>query len=258
MATKNQAQTALCYHDATSIYVRDKDLCNDLIGKVNFTEMMFFDIMGRMPNDTEDAVINAVMVTLMEHGLTTSAIAARMVYSSAPEALQGGVAAGLLAAGSKILGTLENCAYLLEEIVADPAGIEAAALAKAKMYRETKQPLPGFGHQDHKPDDPRPFRHFELAEQYNLPGQHIEALKALSQSVDEVYGKHITINASASMAALLSEINLPKEVMRGIAVVTRAAGLVAHLYEEMKDPAMMPMMHACELAIPYSGEVTKA
>jgi len=254
MATKKQPTTALCDHDATSIRVRNKDLCNELIGKVNFTQMMFLDIMGRLPDSTEEAVIDAVMVTLMEHGLTPSAIAARMIYTSAPEALQGGVAAGLLAAGSKLLGTLENCAYLLDELVEDESGIEAAALAKVKVFRETRQPLPGFGHPDHKPDDPRPFRHFELAKELKLPGKHIAALQALSKSVDVVYGKHITINASASMAALLCEINLPKEVMRGIAVVTRAAGLVAHIYEEMKDPTMIPMMHACEKAVPFSDD----
>jgi len=254
---KRAPSTALCTHDHESIYVRDKNLCKDLIGKVNLTQMIFFDILGRMPSFEEEAVINAMMVTLMEHGLAPSAIATRLVYSSAPEALQGAVAAGLLGAGSMMLGTLEQSAELLEKIVTDPSGIEIAAKREAQWYRDNRVPLPGFGHPDHKPDDPRTVRLFELAGELKLPGDYVRALKALSQAVDLVYGKHITVNASASMGALLCEIDIPKKLMRGFAVICRSAGLVAHVYEEMNNPIAWTMSDAAEDAIPYSGSALK-
>ena len=85
--------TSISTHHNDDIFIRDKSLCKDLIGKVNFTEMLFFQILGRVPTKQESAVVDACLVTLMEHGLTPSALATRLVYSSAPEAMQGGVAA---------------------------------------------------------------------------------------------------------------------------------------------------------------------
>jgi citrate synthase len=255
MSTKRQPKTVLCAHTPDAIYVRDKNLVEELVGKVSFTQMLFFDIMGRMPSDQETAIVDAVMVTLMEHGLGPSAVAARMVYSSAPEALQGGVAAGLLGAGSMVLGTMENAAELLERICSDPAGVEAAARREAEAYRAEGKPLPGFGHPHHKPDDPRTPKLFEVAESNGVTGNYISALKELSKAVKEVYGRHLTINATGAVAALLCEIGIPKNIMRGFAIITRAAGLVAHIREEQHDPAMWVMLRAAEESIPYSGDV---
>src|SRR4051812_16774413 len=116
--------TSLCHPTADRIEIRGRDLCDELIGKVDFIQMMMFEIFARMPTPVESKVVNAVMVGIMEHGLTPSSISARMIYSSAPEALQGAVAAGLLAGGSVMLGTIEHCARLLQRIVDDPTGVQ--------------------------------------------------------------------------------------------------------------------------------------
>lgn len=255
MTQKTQPRTALSTHTADAIYVRDLNLCDELIGKVNFTQMLFFDILGRMPNETEMAIIDAVLVTLMEHGLTPSAIATRLVYTSAPEALQGAVSAGLLAAGSMMLGTLETSARLLDKIVNDPEGVEAAARREARIFKTKRRPVPGFGHPHHKPDDPRTIKLFELARSLNVPGRHIIACEGLSKAIDEEFGKHLTVNASAAIGALLCEINIPFDIMRGFAVICRAAGLVAHVYEEQKETTAWIMTKAADEAIPYSGNM---
>ena len=252
MKKKTPPTTALCTHDAASIHVRGKNLCDELIGKVTFTEMMFLDIFGRMPSDTERVVLDAMMVTLMEHGLAPSAISTRLTWSSSPEAMQGAVAAGLLGAGSMMLGTLGTSAVLLQKIVSDPEGIEAAALREARWHRENRVPVPGFGHPHHKPDDPRTIRLFALADELGLEGKYIAACRALGTSVDEVYGKHLTINASAAMGALLSEIDIPPELMQGFAIICRSAGLIAHIAEEMKDPTAWVMTAAAGKSIPYN------
>lgn len=248
---KKTPTTALCTHDASSIHVRGRNLCTELIGKVSFTQMMFLDIFGRLPSDTETTVLDAMLVTLMEHGLAPSAIATRLIYSSSPEAVQGAVAAGLLGAGSMMLGTLGKSAVLLRKIAHDPEGVAAASLREARWHRENRVPVPGFGHPDHKPDDPRTIRLFGLADELGLAGRYVEACRALGKAVDEVYGKHLTINASAAMGALLSEIDIPPELMQGFAIVCRSAGLVAHIHEEMKNPAAWVMAAAAQDSIPY-------
>src|SRR5450631_3940837 len=92
------------------VFVRGKSLCSELIGKVSFTQMTYFQITGRMPSAGQTAVVDACLVALMEHGMTPSTIVARLIYSSAPEAVQAAVAAGLLGVGSVFVGTVEGCA----------------------------------------------------------------------------------------------------------------------------------------------------
>lgn len=235
----------------THIYVRGEDLVEDLIGKLSFTEMIYFQVMGTKPTEAQVIILDAVLVTLMEHGFTPSVIVARLIAMSSPEATQAAIAAGLLAVGSKFVGTTEEAAEVLVEIVAAPEGIEKAASDKAEYFRKEKKPVPGFGHPFHKPDDPRPARLFEIAEEVGVAGDYVAALKALSRHVDRVYGRHLTINATAAIAALLCEIGIPKEIMRGFSVLSRCAGLVGHLREEADEPMARDMWEKIDGAVEY-------
>ncbi|RZT98674.1 citrate synthase [Advenella incenata] len=248
--------TELCAHSLTGMNYRDKDLVNDLIGEASFTEVMFLQIMGRKARPVDIKIVDAVLVTLMEHGLTPSAIASRLIYMSAPENLQGAVASGLLAVGSQFVGTMENCSILLDEIITSPDQQEAA-LAIATRYKHQKKPLPGFGHHLHKPDDPRSLKLLDLADsEPTLERQYIEALKQLSRAVDQVYARHITINATGAVAALLGAIGVPSRLMRGFAVISRAAGLVSHIAEEQNIPSGRFIWETIDQAIPYSKRDT--
>ncbi len=245
--------TRLCAHSLTGMHYRDADLVEDLIGKKTFTEVMFMQIMGRSARPVDLRIVDAVLITLMEHGLTPSAITTRLIYMSAPENLQGAVAAGLLAVGSQFVGTMENCARLLDRIRAasDPA---AEALVIAREHRTGRHPLPGFGHHLHKPDDPRSIKLLDLAEaESELAGESLRALRFLAHAVDEVYERHITINATGAVAALLGEIGVPTGLMRGFAVISRAAGLVSHVAEEQESPSGRYIWETIDHAIPYVG-----
>jgi citrate synthase len=222
----------------------------DLIGKLTFTEMTFFQITGRMPNEGQTRVLDACLVTLMEHGLTPSAIAARLVYGSSPEALQGAVAAGLLGVGSVFVGTVEGCAAVLDRLVA-ASDLGAEARAIAEEHRAAKRSIPGFGHPQHKPDDPRTPRILAVAEENRLAGSHVKALRALGEAIDAVYGKHITINATGAIAAVLSDCDIHPEIMRGFSIIARCAGLVGHIHEEQRTPAMRALWAAADGAVPY-------
>jgi citrate synthase len=254
MAEQARPKTRIARHTRKAIYVRDVDLVDELIGKVSFTHMMFFQITGRRPTPAQVALLDAVLVTLMEHGFTPSVIATRMIYASAPEALQSAVAAGLLGVGSTFVGSMEDAVKLLDEVLAAEEGEQARAIAIAKRYREGRQPLPGFGHHLHKPDDPRSGRLIALAREHSVPGNYLRALETLSKAIDEVYGRHITINATGAIAAVLGEIGFPQVVMRGVAVVSRAAGLVGHILEEHREPAARFIWELAEREVPYEPE----
>jgi len=246
--------TSISTHAADDIFIRDKSLCRELIGKLSFTEMMVFQILGRRPTAGEAEVVDACLVTLMEHGLTPSAIAARLTYTSAPEAMQAAVAAGLTGVGSLFAGTMEGCAKLLDRMLAAQDGLEAEAKRIAEEHRKAKTPLPGFGHPLHKPDDPRTPVLLDLARAQGVAGRHIEALEALGKAVDAAWGKHITINATGAIAAALGDCGVPAAIMRGFALVSRCAGLVGHIREEQERPALRAIWEAAEKAVPYDGK----
>lgn len=242
--------TRLCSHTLTSLHYRDKNLVDDLLGKRSFTEVMLMQILAREPRPVDLRIVDAVLIVLMEHGLTPSAIATRLIYMSAPENLQGAVAAGLLAVGSSFVGTMENCSRLLDQLqaAADP---QAEALAIARKHKAERSAVPGFGHHLHKPVDPRAYKLLELARaEPELAGDKIKALMTLSAAVDEVAGRPITLNATGAVAALLGEIGVPTGVMRGFAVISRAAGLVAHIVEEQQSPSGRFIWDTVEQAMP--------
>lgn len=254
MSERTPPSSGISGHTADRIWVRGADLVDDLIGGLTFTEMILFHLTGKRPVRAQTVLLDAVLVTLMEHGFTPSAIVTRLIYDSAPEALQSAVAAGLLGVGSTFVGTMEGCSVLIEEMLAAPEGVQARAALIADRHRAERTPMHGFGHPYHRPDDPRPPRLFALAEREGVPGRHIAALRALSVEVDRAYGRHLTINATGAIAAVLGEIGVPQPIMRGIAVISRAAGLVGHISEELENPSGRYIYDMVDSGIQYTGD----
>lgn len=217
------------------IFVRGLDLTEELLGKASLGDVAFLELMGRLPTPQESVMFNALAVTLVEHGLTPSAIAARLTYFGAPEALQAAVAAGLLGIGDRFGGSIEQAAQMLQEA---PAAGERRAVARqiVARYRAEDKVIPGLGHPIHKPVDPRTVRLFELAEKNGFSGRHVKLMELIAQKAAAVYGRELPINATGAIAAIASEMDIPWRVCRGIAVMARAIGLVAHVQEEMNSP----------------------
>lgn len=251
--------TAIATSSTDQIVVRGRDLVADLMGKIDFTTMICMHLNGgRLPEAGEVAVVNAVLVALMEHGLTPSSITTRLIYDSSPESIQGAVAAGLLGAGSQFLGSTEDAAKVLQAGVAEiEAGrpVEEVARELADGFVRDRTPVPGFGHHIHRPDDPRAPRLFEIARESGTTGAHQELLLALSRALDEAKGKHITINATGAVAAVLSDVGYPWYSLRGFSLIARSAGLVGHVMEEADRPTARALWAMAEREIPYDGEM---
>ena len=247
-------ETKLSTHRFDALFLRDRNLVDEVMGKMTFTDAMFYHIIGTAPTPGQTAILDAVLVTLMEHGFTPSAISTRLTYLSAPEAMQAAVAAGLLNVASQFIGTMENAAALLAEIKADPQGVEAACTRIVTAHHGDKRHMPGFGHHLHRPDDPRTPKLFEIAASHNdIDQTPIEMMKTLGRTVDQVYGKHLTINATGATAAVLMGAGIPARIMRGFAVISRAAGLVAHIMEEQESPTGRMIWDLVDRSIPYTG-----
>ncbi len=251
-ADRSTKHTELAGATADRIEVRGRDLVGELIGRVTFTQMFLFHLLGRTATALQVAVTDAVLVAIMEHGLVPSAIAARLTLLGAPESLQGAVAAGLLGVGDHFAGTASRCGELLDRIVAAPASErKAVALAAVRALRDERRPVPGFGHPTHRSGDPRVPRLIEVARANGAPGGYLEALSVLESAVAEGLGRALPANVSSAIAAVLREAQIPTEAMRGVVLAARCAGLAGHLLEEMRDGSAETMWQAAEQAVPY-------
>jgi citrate synthase len=255
MSQQRGKTTRLSGYDESNILIRDKNLVSDLMGKLSFTQMLLFHITGETPTPLQLTVTDAVLVTIMEHGLVPSAIASRLTLLGAPESFQGAVAAGLLGVGDRYAGTASECGALLEKIVAADDR-ESQACAIVREYRADRRPLPGFGHPVHRHADPRVPRLVEIAESAGAKGDYIAAMRLLESSLEEELGKKLPVNVSAAIAAVLGEAGVPRKVFRGIVLTARCAGLVGHLLEEMESPAADAMWKLVEEGIPFEGGST--
>ena len=216
------------------IFVRGHDL-TELLGNVSLGDVAYLELTGRLPNVKESAMFNALVVTLVEHGLTPSTIAARLTYYGAPEALQAAVAAGLLGMGDRFGGSIEQAARLLQEAPHDHDPHTTARRVVAD-YASQKQPIPGIGHPTHKTADPRTTRLFELAAENGFSRHHVELMRLIGKEASKAAGRDLPVNATGAIAAIASEMGLSWRITRGLAVMARAIGLVAHLQEEMDEP----------------------
>ena len=232
-------RTSIGSSTPTSITVRGKDLAGEVMGQMSFADLAFLLASGGSPSAGESRMFNAVLVSLADHGLTPSALAARLTYTGAPESLQGAIAAGLLGGGSVFLGPVEDTARFLSAIVESEEDIASAAAAAVRAAVDRGERVPGLGHPIHKDTDPRTPRLYEIARETGVEGPHLGALEMVARAHRELTGKALPVNGAGAAGAALADLGFPPSLTRGFALLARTAGLVAHLAEEEASPIGM-------------------
>ena len=220
------------------ITVRGHDLATEIIGQMTFTELLLLDVRGELPGPAEVRVVDAVLVALMEHGLTPSSVVTRLALDAAPESLQGAMSAGMLAVGSRFLGVIEDVARLLQGVVADAGdeGPEVAARTHVQRLLAGGHRVPGFGHNLFAESDPRVEALLGVARHEGVAGPHTNALPFVRDAVAAALRRPIPINTTGAVGAILSDLGNPPEIVRGFALVARCAGLLAHVADERRLP----------------------
>lgn len=221
------------------ILVRGQPL-SELIGRMTFTEMLLLDLTGEVLPSGRVRVVDAVLVAIAEHGITPSTLAARLVLDGAPEAMQGAVAAGLLATGSRFLGTVEPAATLLHDVVAgatgEPGSLAESAARHVDGLIARGERVPGLGHNLHADDDPRVAALLRVAGEEGVAGEHTEALAGVGRAATARLGRPLVVNAAGAIAAVLADLGFGADTARGFVLVARCAGLFAHVVDERRRP----------------------
>jgi len=243
--------TSIGWSTPDSITVAGRDLPSEIMGRLSLTELAYLLLTGREPDDHERRMLDAVLVSLADHGLTPSALAARLTYTGAPESPQGAIAAGLLGAGSVFLGPAGDTAQMLHDALRDvaaPTDAELRALARTIVdgLRDEGKRVPGLGHPVHRDEDPRTPRIYELAGAEGLLGPHLVLLTHVADAYAQAADRRLPVNGAGAAGAALLDVGVPAGSVRGFVLVARTAGLVAHLAEEAEDPIGPRLWHEAE------------
>lgn len=250
---QENAVTRICESDATSITVRGRDLCGEIIGQMDFTSYFWLLVTGVLPDARQKALADATLCAIAEHGLVPSVVAARMTYAAAPEAFQGAVAAGLLGCGSVVLGSAETAGRFYADLVARPGEPREVALAALRDLRANRQAVPGFGHPQHSGGDPRALRLFELADELGVSGPHCAMVATIGEVLPEAIGRSLPVNVNGAIPAVLLDAGFPLAALKGISLLARTASIVAHLTEETQTPIGFIMSGAAAARIGFDA-----
>ena len=234
--TPTRIKTSMATLTTDTITVRGHNLVDELIGKIDVTDLYFLEVTGRLPKPQESKIITAMIVAIAEHGMMPSVIAARLTLLGAPESFQGAVASGLLGAGDVFVGPAGNVAKMLQVEAKQFSGsVSEKARGIVDLYRSEKRRLPGLG-QPHHPIDPRTVKLFALGKELGVAGENVELMNEVHRVAVERLGKPLTLNAVAAIGSLCSDIGLDWRAVRGIGLIARTVGLIGHVMEELRNP----------------------
>jgi citrate synthase len=239
------------------IFVRGYDLNEELLGKISFAQMVYLMLVGRMPTAEEGRMIDTMLIVLVDHGMTTGALAARLTYHSAPEALQGAVAAAILGAGSVHLGSSEYCAQMLNDALppeSKETDLDTIAKNTVEKRLASKQLIPGIGHGIHTQGDPRAEKLFEVAQQTKVYGRYCDLLRKIGKLAEERVGRRLPVNVTGAIAGISMDMGLPWQMSKSFAILGRALGGIAHVGEEIRRPIARGISNLVRSSLQYEPE----
>jgi citrate synthase len=239
--------TSIGAADEASIQLLGHDLADELLGRVGFSELAFWLVAMRRPTQGELRLFEAILVALADHGFTPSVIAARLTLTGAPESIQGAMAAGLLGGGSRFLGVTEDAGRFLStvmethtvkggELPTTDAGWDDIAREAVRAQQSEGRYVPGLGHSLHRNGDPRTPVLIRIATEEGLRGPHLSLFEAIGRVHPDVLGRSLPLNGAGVCGAALCDLGFPVEILRGFALLARAAGLLGHIAEEIRQP----------------------
>lgn len=255
MSDEIKIETGLGKAELHRVLVRNIDLTKDILGKLTFTQMTFLMLVGRLPSENEARMTDALLNVLVEHGMVTNIIAARLTASTAPEAIQGAVAAALLGAGSVHLGSSEYSAKMLQDALPPNSGeqdVAAVARAVVEDYGQRKQRIAGIGHATHSEGDPRANRLIEIAAETGVRGRYCDLLEQICKEAEARHKRRLPINVTGAIAAIALDMGLPWQMTKAFALIGRTLGAMAHIGEEFKNPAARKISDLVRSSLVYN------
>lgn len=242
-------KTAISKVSSGTIRVRGYDIA-ELMERVSYAEAVYLLLKGELPGEAEASLMNAILVSTIDHGPTSPSVLATRTVISGGNSLNTAMAGGVLAIGDMHGGAIEQSARILQEWALKEGPIDMVAGQLADWLVASKTRMPGLGHTLHQ-TDPRSAKLFDIAARYGYRGRHIELCQALERSLATKAQKHLPVNINGATAAVISDMGFDWRLGKGFFIISRTAGLLAHAYEEMTREK--PLRKIGPLPFDYDG-----
>lgn len=236
-----QIKTSITKIEPNRIFTRGYSQ-DDLIANISFSEMVFLLLKGKLPCDKESKMLNYVLISFCDHGVTPPSTQASRLIASSGSPLNVALSGGLLSFGKKHAGAIEDSMNLLQNIINDNmdnpnsnnlnGNEDKLAEEIVKEYLDEGKKIPGFGHRYHK-KDPRGAKLMDLAKKENFMGPHIKLALAIENELSKKKGIHI--NVDGVNGAILLDMGFSSTLGFGIFMIGRIPGIIAHVNEEINE-----------------------
>ena len=227
-----------------------------LAGRLTFVQTLWLTLRGSIPTPEQAALLESAMVASVDGGPMSPSCAIASMAATCGVGLNSAVASGINALGDTHGGAGQQCMTMFEAIrrrAISTSSIEEAVDAELDRHRF----VPGFGHRFH-PVDPRTLRLIELVSEarstHVVEGAYLDIAMSIEASLKRRKGKLIPMNIDGASAVIFSELGFPPPLGRGIFILSRAVGLLAHAWEQMEGGARIKGPLPPEVGYHYTGE----
>jgi len=214
----------------------------ELIGTISFVEMIWLMVRGELPEPERAELLEAALVASTDHGPQAPSIAIARMASTCGVAMNNAIASGVNVLGDVHGGAGEQCLELLNsltdaEIDAD-SDIDTEARRLVSGFRARGEHVPGFGHRFH-PRDPRRTPLLQMVEKAVasgfVDGRHLNAGLAIERALAANRERPVPMNIDGATAIIYGELGFQPPMARGLFVLSRSVGMLAHVWEESQS-----------------------
>lgn len=214
---------------------------DELMGNVTFAQAIYLALRGELPSPAVGRMIDAMLVSSIDHGVTPPSTQAARLTASTGAPLNAAVATGVLSINQHHGGAIEDCMGVLQTIIQRSADtgypLDEVAPVIMNEFKAAKKKMAGFGHRVHR-NDPRTTKLLALAGELGIAGKGVAAVRAL-EAAFAASGRPLPVNVDGAIAALLIDLEVPRELANAFFIMARVPGLVAQVYEEQtRQPPM--------------------
>jgi citrate synthase len=227
---------------------------DSLIGKASYAQMVYLLLKGIMPSENVTKMIDAILVSSVDHGTTPPSVLSALTVASTGAPLNASLAAGILSISKFHGGAIEDCMIILKSAldIQKEKGIPPVEAAKEiiQKFKSEKKRLSGFGHRVHT-NDPRTHKLLTIAGELGIAGDYCNLARTFVDQLKESTGKDLPLNVDGAIAALLCEMDFDPILANGFFMIARVPGLIAHIYEENTRQKPMRKIHPTDVT--YDG-----
>ncbi len=214
----------------------------DLIGRISFPAMIWLMLRGELPSEGQADLLGTALMAAVDHGPQAPSIAIARMAATCGVGINNAMASAINVLGDVHGGAGEQCVEIYQAIAARmDDGLALAAAVEAELAAVAERGIkfvPGFGHRFH-PIDPRAPRLLEVVEAAAAAGVVGGRFAAIGRAVEEALaqrkgGKRIPMNIDGATAVIYAELGFPPPLCRGLFVLSRSVGALAHAWEQMQ------------------------